>query len=745
MSQNLAPPYIPGQTPPQNQPMGRFLPPIHQGVASNWLENYIPRDTWILDPFGASTNLVMEIARNGYQVLVAANNPVIAFLIEMMASAPQEADLIAALATLGSAKFRDTRIEPHIRSLYQSDCRNCSAPIQAEAFLWEKDASTPYGLIYTCPHCQDSDEYPTNENDKARAAQFAESNLHRSRALERVASIDDPDRVYAKEALDVYPNRAVYILSTLLNKLEGLPLTDEMRSHLGAMLLVSFDQANTLWPHPTARERPRQLTIPPSYRENNIWLALENSIALWHSGEPRIPLTFWPDLPDPGGGICLYEGRIKGFAQQLTEIPIGAIVTAFPRPNQAFWTLSALWAGWLWDPEITDRFKSVLRRQRYSWRWHTVALTAALRRTRKALASKIPLLGLITEAEAGFLTAVMTASHLARFNFRGIALREDEGQAQLSLSTKKKKRAKQAQSELEMVKNGARAYLENRAEPSGYLPVLAASLSAINQNPAPKVPPDEKFYQTQKIIDQALSFRGGFLRLDVTSQAPDSGYWWLSNYQADGTPLSDQVEMEVVNYLLKYPGCTFAEVDEAVCVAFPGQLTPSRELICMCLISYGEQIPPDSDSWKISHSDNPSNRKDDLSNMEELITQLGNNLGLATHRTSSDPVVFEWGIDSETIYTLYLTVSAVLGKIFNHEKQPKGQPLIVLPGGRANLVTYKLNNNPLFEQMIEEGWQFLKFRHVRQLINNPSLNLDNLSKNLALDPLAYAEPQIRLL
>ena len=65
-----------------------------------------------------------------------------------------------------------------------------------------------------------------------------------------------------------------------------------------------------------------------------------------------------------GGGILLYEGRIKGLAEVVKNAPIQAVVGAIPRPNQAFWTLSALWAGWLWGREAAEPFKVALRRLR---------------------------------------------------------------------------------------------------------------------------------------------------------------------------------------------------------------------------------------------------------------------------------------------------------------------------------------------------------------------------------------------
>jgi hypothetical protein len=93
-------------------------------------------------------------------------------------------------------------------------------------------------------------------------------------------------------------------------------------------------------------------------------------------------------------------------------------MTALPRPNQAFWTLCALWTGWLWGREAAGPFKSVLRRRRYDWSWHTTALSATLSNLAPLIIPGIPLFGIIAETEPGFLTAVMTAADITGFNLQ---------------------------------------------------------------------------------------------------------------------------------------------------------------------------------------------------------------------------------------------------------------------------------------------------------------------------------------
>ncbi len=740
----LSAPFISGSAASKEFPLFRYLPPLPNGVAAAWLADRIPPGGWVLDPFGASPSLTSEMARHGYRVFVAANNPVMAFIIEMLAEPPLSEDLTAALAALASAPLRDTRIEPHIQSLYQTICRKCGSATHAEAFLWEKEAHTPYGVIYTCTHCHASGEYPTSEADVQRALQYSGSGLHRAKALERVAPPSDPDRGFAEEALDVYPARAVYALGTLINKLQGLALSPQQQTCLTALLLHAFDKANTLWPHPVERERPRQLTIPPKYRENNIWLALEEALTIWKISQAPFRLTVWPELPPESGGVCILEGRYIEFARQIHQHPIAAVLTALPRPNQAFWTLSALWSGWLWGAGAVDEFKSVLRRQRYSWRWHTAALHATFSSLKESLPRPIPIWSLIGESEAGYLTAAISAAHCAGLTLESVAMRPESGQTQLTFSLEKQPLA-HTPALRQAIQNSAQTYLQTRGEPSRYLPVLAAALHTVTAQPVPETLPEDTFNIIQQSLESKLSLRGGFTRLEASGKSPEVGYWWLADHIPERPPLADEVEMACVRYLLNNPGCSSHDLDNAICEAFPGLLTPHAQLISACLESYGEQGAAESDQWYLRPQDAPAERRSNLQHMAQQLESLGNKLDLRSEPLDETTRRYIWrDLRGEILYRFYLTASAVLGKIVYHQEKTAGKGVIILPGGRANLVACKLHLNPVLRKEVEKNWQFIKFRHLRYLADHPSLTLTSLNEQIALDPLTYSEPQIRL-
>jgi hypothetical protein len=787
-----SPAYIPGRPSPIIKPLGRYLPPIPDGVGVEWLHSRLSAGTgarWVLDPFGASPRLAVEAAQAGYRVLVAANNPVARFLLEMAANPPAESELSAALADLAGSFKGGERIEPHLRSLYLTPCAQCGQEIMADAFLWDRGSPAPFGRIYHCPHCGDSGEHPATEVDAARAAQFASGGLHRARALERVAPVDDPDRQHAEEALATYLPRAVYALFTLINKLDNLPVA--RRRLLEALLLAACDQANTLWPYPTARSRPRQLAIPPRFRENNIWLALEEAARQWAASEDepvlsRLPVLTWPEQPPPEGGICVFEGRLKDLIPSLGEIPVGAVLAAMPRPNQAFWTLSALWAGWLWGREAAAPFKSVLRRRRYDWGWHSAAIYAALGSLAPHISQGTPFLGLIGEVEPGFLSATLIAAGLAGFDLNGLALRAESDQAQVhwqrsgrgagatavlventpkeAETTRKEPTTPAFSLSLKQIQDlsqeAAREYLNQRGEPASYVHLHAAALSSLAQSQAfsrsPKASPPDVLGLAQNAFQQGFSYRSGFSRYGGSEHSLDVGQWWLREpSQPNDIPLADRVEMASVRTLQKRGSLTLDELDTALCSLFPGLFTPNPELVATCLESYGEHEDPSSLVWRLRPPDTPKARRADLVAMQDLLSHLGQSLGFVTGLagfsasdspgpTGVTPLVWQDG-QSELVYAFYILASAVFGKIVATSQYPPTKSLIVYPGSRAGLVMFKLHNDPRLNQSIEAGWRFVKFRLVRRLAEDPRLNRANLDAQLDQDPFNNKDPQMQLL
>lgn len=786
-------PFIPGSYEAQQVPLSRYLPPIPGGIIENWLKERVSQGAWILDPFGASPQLATEAARAGYRVLVAAYNPIARFLLELAADPPTESELRAALADLAISPKGEERLEPHIRSLYLTECLQCGKSVSAEAFIWKRGDSVPTSRIYNCPNCMESGEFPTSESDAKRAAHFGKSSLHHARALERVAALDDPDRVHVEEALSTYLPRAVYALFTIINKLDNLP--PNRHRALAALLLPVFDKANTLWQYPTERTRPRKLNVPSQFRENNIWLELENAVSLWSQNTSAkelefypIPITSWPELPPNSGGICLFDGRLNDLVIQILKDPlpieIKAVSGALPRPNQAYWSLSALWAGWLWGRDEAAKIKGVLRRRRYDWAWHCTALQKAFSGLIKILGPGIPIMGIIGEAEAGFLSAAIIAAWMAGFKLINVSLREEIGQAQLYWirSTdqdiiKNKTRQESDTELLNFFHQAADNYLRFCCEPVSYLRLDSSVLFSLAESHTTVIPPNidtpsNTLARINNNFQELLFEKNGYTRYGGSEHSLDTANYWLSHEDSEKlyksgkfVTLSDQVEIKVANYLQEHPGCSSSEIDKFACQAFPGLLTPERDLVLQSMKSYGKLEPHKSDCWILRTQDTTEGRNEDITEMKYHLEQIGIDLKYEVSRFEAEqlklgmplsisilPSLTWQDAGGEIKFEFFVISTAIISNIiFQINDFCIGglnidglhlQRIIVLPGGRAGLLGYKLQQDAHLRNAVEFRWQFLKFRNLRRLSENNLLTRDNLQRYLALDPLANTDPQM---
>jgi hypothetical protein len=739
------PAFFPGSQPSHARLLARFRPSLPEGSTRGWLETLESNERgWLLDPFGISPAMAREAAQAGWRVLVCANNPIHRFLFELTSQPPAASELRAALAELSASRRGTERLEPHLRQLYRSHCAACGGEVEVESYLWERGQPTPFGRVYTCRGCGASGEFNATAEDAALAARVAGSHgLHLSRALERVAPAADPDRTHAEEALNAYLPRPLYVLFTLINKLDGLSLSAERRRLLMALLLHALDMGTTLSAHPSEREHPRQLVTPARFREANLWLALEQAVDLIGGREagPQTPLTVWPNLPGPEGGICLFEGPVRELAEQIGDLKIGAVVTALPRPNQAFWTLSALWAGWLWGSEAAAAFKSVLRRQRYDFAWHTAALQNAFQHVGLIVAEKTPVFLLTGEAEAGLLAAVVSAAHTAHFRLEGVALRASEGQAQIHLAATGKAEPPSHLPSAAVAQLAAQRLLETYGQPCSYLRLYGAALvglAAKGDLPAQKEQPAENYNTLQFALRESFSYREGFLRFGGGA-GPETGQYWLREEQASQPPLADRLEKHLVNYLVRHGLSSRLKIEEAACKAFPGLCTPDANLVEAILSSYALASKSQPGLVDLRPEDAPARRKADLAALRDLLAQLGDRMGYE----SRGDAPLEWLQGSEVRYRFYPTMSAVLSSLLTVPARNMVH-VMVLPGGRAGLVDFKLRADPRLKKLAE-GWQFMKIRLLRRMVAGQQVQGGSLQEILALDPITDQDGQMRFL
>ncbi|HUH95934.1 MAG TPA: hypothetical protein VLZ89_01155 [Anaerolineales bacterium] len=761
-----AQPYVPGLKAADPGPLSRFVPPLEEGTVSAWLSQHVAASSWLLDPFGFAPRVALESARAGCRVLVTVNNPVTRFLLEMAANPPTESDFKAALADLAVSKKGDERLETHLQSLYVTSCEKCGHEVFAQAFLWHKDEDAPYARLYECPECGDSGERTAAQADIDRAKKLASTDaLHRSRAFERVASLDDEDRGYAEEAIRHYLPRPLYVLTTLINRLDGLNLTPERRRALTALILVACDAGNTLWDYPSARSRPKLLNIPNQFREQNVWMMLERGISLWTGTASSVVCEAWPKKIPEGGGICIYEGRLKDLAHEVKrEIPISAVITALPRPNQAFWTLSALWAGWLWGREAVEPYKLALRRRRYDWAWNATALHATFSHLFDLLPLATPFFGLLPEAEPSFLTSALTAASAAGFDLKSLALRTEHDPIQLVWERGEHLHRESIEPDLNTIRQTLHDHLSERGEPASHLHVHAAGLITLAESHALLKKDqgfDEALRKTQTTIEDAL--RGDPELVHYSGgESVETGLWGLrrpavvrrgaaQNREPSSKgpsvalsprgdlvdSLSDRVEMALVNFLQKHPDSIFLEVEDDLYPRFPGLLTPSKGMIYAVLNSYAAK---DGASWKLRAEDRAAARREELNRIMALVESIGKRLKYKTRRKDQFLI---WEEDGRAAHVFSVLASALIGRALAEISEPPRQTLLVIPGGRAALAAYKAQRDPVLAGRLKDI-RLVKYRLLRVLSEVPILTRETFEEQIAGDPVEQIKGQMMM-
>lgn len=748
-------PYIPGTRPADPGPLSRFTPPLEEGVVSRWLPLHAGPGTWLLDPFGFSPRLTLEAARTGYRVLVTVNNPITRFLLEMSAKPPSEADFKAALADLAVVKKGEERLGAHLASLYITTCEKCEREIQAEGFLWRKGEEAPYARIYNCPHCEDAGERPATQSDIDRAKRIAATDgLHRSRAFERVAAIHDDDRVYAEEAISHYLPRPLYFLTTVINRLDGLKLTPERRRALSAMILLACDAGNTLWGHPSERPRPKQLNVPNAFREHNLWMMLERGLSPWTETGSGVAVEAWPNKIPESGGICIYEGRLKELAHEVKkEIPIAAVIGSIPRPNQAFWTLSALWAGWLWGREAVEPFKVALRRRRYDWAWNATALHAAFAHLFELLPLGTPFFGLLPEPEPPFLTSALTAASAAGFDLTSLALRTEHDPVQLLWRRGESLKREVNEPNEESVREAMHAHLIERGEPASYLHIHAAGLLELAESHALRQKGqefDEALRGIQSIIQKGLAEDERFVHYS-SGESVDTGMWGLRDGDSSvaslpqhdtGDSLSDRIEIAIVTFLQKNPNSIYLEIEDDLYPQFPGLLTPSKRMIYSVLESYALR---DGAGWHLRPEDVAAARRNELNTITAMLEAVGTRLNYATRKQDKNYLWISAGQDVEekVVRAFYILASALIGRAMDESPHPPEQTIIVIPGGRAGLIAYKAGRDPSLAARLKK-YRLVKYRLLRTLFEVPVLTRETFEEQIASDPLERSKSQMMM-
>ena len=785
--------FVPGKTVEAERFLAHYVQPMPVGVAMAYLEAYTSPGQIVLDPFCQSPNLVTEVVATGRKVIAANFNPVLALLVRGQLGLPEPKELDAATTRLGDSLKLGVPLREHLDGLYTTSCPQCHRTTIADYFLWDREAGEPVEKGYHCQACGSEGQAPVEPGERETLSRIERRGFHYHYVLDRLAPPGDEGRKAGQKLLDFYTPRNLYALTNLLIKIETLFADSPLQETLKLLLLACLDSCSSLYASPQAWLRPRRLHPPPRFVERNVWRAFE---------EARVQLSQLPPSPamhlatgvsqitspdllslsetDGQPPNALVEPlTVRRLSQVLPEDSVSLIITAPPRLDPVFWSLSYLWSGWLFGREEAAALRLLLKRKKTDWDWYQRAMNSTFRALRQALQARGRLVLIFTTEGPAFVEALFMAASLAGFELEGASCQPGEvptgtmGSYRLSFAKEEEPMnavpsEDEANLAIELQREASTAMqdvLRQRGEPLTYEWLhLAAyrhlSVKGYLRRAMAVSPLDFVSRQVETVLEGVEI--GAIVRWEEAEEGEGwPQMWWLREPGEGNPPLSDRVEEAVWEVLCEKPTLSAEALAAAIYPRFPGLLTPEAELIEACLKSYAQEIGPDH--WQLGPEDQPENRErqrgQGVANLVKLGQRLGYGVGLSrTWRKRSregdalmdllrneDPGVeplspFDvlWHEDKEVRHAFVLFSMAALGLIPWH-KDDMGEGInryLVIPEERGDLASFKLDRSPRLRQAMVTGhWQFIKYGHLSQLVSATEVDRHDLKKIVGLRPI----------
>src|SRR5690606_32063678 len=162
--------------------------------------------------------------------------------------------------------------------------------------------------------------------------------------------------------------------------------------------------------------------------------------------------------------------------------------------------------------------------------------------------------------------------------------------------------------------------------------------------------------------------------------------------------------------------------------------TPPKGLIYAVLNSYAEK---DGGGWALRAEDVASVRRDEMKNMFGMLEKIGQRLNYVS---SKDDKVLTWNENEKTARKFYVLASALVHRALDTSDE---QTVIVIPGGRAALVAYKQERDPLLKERLKTR-RLMKYRLVRSLAEVPILTRETFEEQIASDPVEKSTGQLMM-
>ncbi len=722
---------------------------VPPSVARAAIETYTRPGDMILDPFCAGVSVIQAAIDLDRKIIAASFNPIAILAIE---ATLWPIDPRTALTHLADARKGADRLRDHLLELYRTRCPKCERPAIALWFVWDREAHLPIEKRVHCETCGDNtaavdaDDQTTAKRFEPRGLAFL---LLQSRVIDRAH--EDADRV--SEVLDAYTARTQAAISDIVLKFDGLSESD--RSALRPALVAALDACTSLHAIEETARRISGLKPPAQFMEKNVWIELEN-FGNAFSLHPSIAQSLTPRqttvaalLASSSASVCLLAEPAREIAKLIPSQSIELVLSQPPLPRPGFWSLSTTWTAWLWNKQKVEAMLPLLSRRRTSWDWQWRAISSALHVIDPVLKETAHSAFAFANDES-VMESVALASAGAHHTIDHVVCDPHDG----TRATWTTHHPSPSDRDLEslaidirsIVREAAVRILRDRAEPTDRLVLQAGIYAALGQSDVLAI-----VAHLPEGDQSPLAFMRDVVQSTLTANdspivAIDEHVRWLKADARSGTsisfrwafnsetkPLADRVEAAVIDLLRSQAEWHSDELLREVYRRFPDPLTPDRALVATCVGSYADEIEPGR--VRLRSEDAREAREVEMNQAKESLETIGQKLN---YEVKSTPAAVMWSQDKVEVYSFVISTLAEIDPMLRAESG-----VLVLPGGRASLLQFKLNRDP---RLHESEWRTLKFSSLRHLTEHTDLTLDVFTLALGLEPpIEQAGTQIKLL
>ncbi len=358
-------PFWPDDPPPADTLWPSERHPWSDQMVVHYLRQLSQPGDWVLDPFASQAALVRAASAERRRLVL--NNASQAALLGVLASAapPPAAVVDHAFSRIADAPRRGRTLAHHLAALYETICPECAQTIVAARFVWDRTVGEPVEKSYRCPHCAREGDAPADMGDVARVAALEVRGAAYWGLLSRLVKPGDVLTAQARSLQDLYPPRALLVISELLTAAEQrLNDSEELRAARALILHVLVaGLASVKMGASNEAARPQ---LPRRFVENNLWLAFEHAHRTLrsrpHGKAPLLVAAEMARLRAPEG-----EGRVlpsmlptPELAEQFGPGSAALILTEPPPFDPTSYALQFLWSGWLYGREAANRQRPAL-------------------------------------------------------------------------------------------------------------------------------------------------------------------------------------------------------------------------------------------------------------------------------------------------------------------------------------------------------------------------------------------------